>query len=245
MQYVSAGHPVRKQRLIANSLARLVSCISGKESKSLFFQTKTQLQVNICSISAWFLSNIDLLMRNTQLSAKPECVIIIQRGSGYILCDSLAMAVGRPWPGSLVDPALQSVGTWCKYWARSAFKWWPQVLLQNGCYQAGTATGAPYHTKQWMTAVLLHNERGRWCIAIMWHSNCTYGKQVSCLLDNSHTFFGELNLLTRGKREDSLAHNEVSRSSSKAYNCILTFIMEYFIADIPNCWCREVDSWAS
>lgn len=52
---------------------------------------KPLLQVNICSISAWFLSSTtDLLMWNSQLPVKLDCVIIIQKGSGYILCSSVA-----------------------------------------------------------------------------------------------------------------------------------------------------------
>lgn len=141
VQDLSAGRPAWKQTNCSLAL------------KFLFSQTENLLQINICSVSAWFLSNIDLLMRNTQLSAKPDCVIIIQRGSGYILCDGLAMAVGGPWRGSLVDPAQQSGGTWCKYWARGALQCWPRVLLQSGCYQCWTATGAPYHPVRCMTAV--------------------------------------------------------------------------------------------
>lgn len=125
----------------------LPSCFFGL----LFSQTQTLLQVNICSVSARRLSNIDLLIWNTQLSAKPDCVIIIQRGSGYILCDGLAVAVGGPWPGSLMDPAQQSGGTWCKYWARGALQCW--FCYSGAVINAGAATGAPYLTVLWMTAV--------------------------------------------------------------------------------------------
>ncbi len=140
-----------------------------------FFSSKTEtlLQVNICSVSAWFPSNIDLLMQNTQLSAKPDCVIIIQRGSGYILCDGLAVAVGGPWPGSLVDPAQQSGGTWCKYWARGALQCWPRVLLQQGCYQCWNSYrgSMPPCAVHGGGKVLLHNERKQWwwrCFGECW-----------------------------------------------------------------------------
>lgn len=74
VQDLSARHPAWKNTLIANSLALVwVSCISEKESKFLFSQMKTLFQVNICSVSAWFLRNIELLMWNTQLSAKADC----------------------------------------------------------------------------------------------------------------------------------------------------------------------------
>lgn len=149
MQGLSAGHQAWKHRLIVNCLASLWSCI-WKESKFLFFKSKTLLQVNICSVSAWFQSNIDLLIRNTQLSAKPDWVIIIQRGSACILCDCLAVAVGCSWPGSLVDPAQQSGGTWGKYWARGAGH---EFCYSRAVINAGTASGSPYHTAVWMTAV--------------------------------------------------------------------------------------------
>lgn len=100
---LTGGHPAWKLRLIA-VWPCMLSCIFGKESRFLFSQMETLLQVNICSVSAWFPSNIDLLMRNTQLLEKPECAIIIQRASGHLLCVGLAVAVVGPWPGSLVDP---------------------------------------------------------------------------------------------------------------------------------------------
>lgn len=140
----------------------VVSCI--------FYQTQTLLQVNICSVSAWFLSNIDLLMRNTQQS---QTVIMIQRGSRYILCDGLAVAVGGPWPGSLVGPAQQSGGTWCKYRARGALRRWCRVLLQHGCYQYRNRyrSSIPHCAGNDGGKVLLHNERRQWwrrCIGECW-----------------------------------------------------------------------------
>lgn len=134
-----------------------------KKSKFLLSQTENLFQLNICSVSAWFLSNIDLLIQNTQLSAKSH-----YHSEGirvYILCDGPAISVGGPWPGSPVDPAQESGGTWCKYWARGALQCWPLVLVQQGCYQCWNSyrSSLPHCSVNGGGEVLLHNERRqRW-----------------------------------------------------------------------------------
>lgn len=141
---LSAGHLVWKHRLIANSLARLVGCITWKESTFLVSKMKTLLQVNICSVSARFLRNTDLLMWNTQLPVKLDCVIIIQKGYGYILRDTASLPVGSRWLGSLVEPAQHTGGTWWKYWAKDTLQACPLSILEQL---------QELHNVQWMAAV--------------------------------------------------------------------------------------------
>lgn len=149
---LSGGHPAWKLRLIA-VWPCMLSCIFGKESRFLFSQMETLLQVNICSVSAWFPNNIDLLMRNTQLLEKPECAIIIQRASGHY-CMSV-----WPWQWSVLG-----LVPWWILFSRVEERdtnTEPEVPSNAGlrsCYStaainAGTATGALYHTVQWMTTV--------------------------------------------------------------------------------------------
>lgn len=146
MLELAGGHPAWKHGLIVRWAASL-----GK--KKVFSQMKTLLQVNICSVSAWFLSIIDLLMQNTQLFEKPECAIIMQRASGH-LCVLV-------WPWQRSVPGLVPRWILLSRAEERDTNTEPEGFSNAGfgsCYSravinAGTATGAPYHTVHWTTGV--------------------------------------------------------------------------------------------
>lgn len=142
----------------------MLGCIFGEENKFLFSQMKTPLQVNICSVSAWFLSIIDLLMQNTQLFEKPECAIIMQRASGH-LCVLV-------WPWQWSVPGLvprwiplsraeeRDTNTEPEGFSNAGFR----VLLQQGCYQCWSSyrSSIPHCALNDGGKVLSHNERRKW-----------------------------------------------------------------------------------
>lgn len=142
----------------------MLGCIFGEENKFLFSQMKTLLQVNICSVSAWFLSIIDLLMQNTQLFEKPECAIIMQRASGH------SCVLVWPWqwsvPGLVPRWILLSrveerdTNTEPEGFSRAGFGF----MLQQGCYQCWNSyrSSIPHSALNDGGKVLSHNERRQW-----------------------------------------------------------------------------------
>lgn len=54
LQNFSAGRPAPTDTLIENTLPRLVSRISGKETKFFYSGVEALVQFNIWSVSAWF-----------------------------------------------------------------------------------------------------------------------------------------------------------------------------------------------